>query len=299
MKRTDVVEVLALLGGAADHAQLAGRGCTRSALLGAVQAGLVVAVARGRFTLPTAVDPRRSAVRLAGLASHTSAALHWKLALARAPLRPHVTVAPSRSRVLARGVDVHWSYVPPEDAGDHVTEPRRTVLDCARTLPFTEGLAVADSALRDRLVDHADLRQRAALLRGSGAVLARRVAAAADGSAANPFESVLRALALEAGLDVRPQVVIADSGFFARVDLADEGRRLVLEADSFTFHGHRAALERDSRRYDELVLLDWRVLRFAWDHVMLEPEWVSSVLARAADSGWRPPHHQVRSLRSA
>ena len=193
---------------------------------------------------------------------------------------------------------MHWSEVALEDAGDHVTEPRRTVLDCARTLPFTEGLAVADSALRDGLVDAADLRHHAGLLRGPGAAVARRVASMADGRAANPFESVLRALALDAGLDVRPQVVVTQDAFFARVDLADVGRRLVLEADSFTFHGHRDALARDCRRYDELVLLGWRVLRFAWEHVMHDPEWVTGVLARAGGAAL-PPHRQARSRLSA
>lgn len=288
-----------MLGGAADWAKLAASGCTRSALRGAVDAGLVLTVARGRYALPVAVDPRRSAVRLAGLASHTSAALHWRLAVARAPARPHVTVARNRSRVRVRGVDVHWSDVPPGEAGDHVTEPRRTVLDCARSLPFGEGLAVADSALRDRLVDATDLRRAAEQVRGSGAVRASRVAEAADGRAANPFESVLRALALDAGLDVQPQVVIAQDSFFARVDLADVNRRLVLEADSFTFHGQRDALARECRRYDELVLLDWRVLRFAWDHVMLDPQWVSGVLQRAAAVVRPPPHQHARSRRAA
>lgn len=194
---------------------------------------------------------------------------------------------------------MHWSDVPPEDAGDHVTEPRRTVLDCARTLPFVEGLAIADSALRDRLVDSADLRHHAGLLRGPGSAVARRVAALADGLAANPFESVLRGLALSAGLDVRPQVAVTNDDFFARVDLADVGRRLVLEADSFTFHGHREALARDCRRYDELVLLGWRVLRFAWEHVMHDPEWVTGVLARAAGTPWLAPGQQARSRLTA
>lgn len=296
MNRIDAVEVLVLLGGAADYAQLIHHGCSRSSLRGAVAAGLVLSVARGRYALPTAVDPRRSAVRVKGLASHTSAALHWGLAMARAPQRPHVTVSRSRSRIASRGVQLHWSDVPPNDAGDHVTEPRRTVIDCARTLPFGEGLAVADSALRDQLVDAADLRHHAGLLRGPGAETARRVAAQADALAANPFESMLRALALDAGLDVRPQVAITQDGFLARVDLADVHRRLVLEADSFTFHGHREALARDCRRYDELVLLGWRVLRFAWEHVMLEPDWVADVLVRAVDTAWQPPHQHARSL---
>ena len=116
---------------------------------------------------------------------------------------------------------LHWADVPDGDAGDHVTEPARTVLDCARTLPFAEGLAVADSALRSGLVEHGDLRGRAARAQGRGARQDRRVAEAADPRAANPFESLLRAHALDAGLVLVPQVEIALPGMFARVDLAD------------------------------------------------------------------------------
>jgi very-short-patch-repair endonuclease len=63
----------------------------------------------------------------------------------------------------------------------------------------------------------------------------------------------------------------------ARVDLGDPKRKIALEADSFAFHGSRAALERDCRRYDELTLAGWMVLRFAWEHVMFEADWVAVV----------------------
>lgn len=47
-------------------------------------------------------------------------------------------------------------------------------------------------------------------IRGPGAPQARRVAQEASHLAANPFESVLRAIALDVpGLNLRPQVVIA------------------------------------------------------------------------------------------
>jgi hypothetical protein len=45
---------------------------------------------------------------------------------------------------------------------DGVTDPVRTVIDCARDLPFDEALAVADSALRSGKVGPDALRQAAA-----------------------------------------------------------------------------------------------------------------------------------------
>ena len=38
-------------------------------------------------------------------------------------------------------------------------------------------------------------------------------------------------------------------------------RRLILEADSFEWHGSRRALVRDARRYNNFVIAGWLVLR--------------------------------------
>lgn len=103
-----------------------------------------------------------------------------------------------------------------------------------------------------------------------------RVARVADGRAANPFESALRGIVLDAGLTgSTPQVQLRERGIRMRVDLADRQRRVVLEADSFAWHGSREALAADCRRYDEAVASGWLVLRFAWEHVMSRQEWVA------------------------
>lgn len=44
------------------------------------------------------------------------------------------------------------------------------------------------------------------------------------------------------------------------------------------FHGHRKALHTDCGRYNALVLRGWTVLRFSWEHVMLDPDYVADVL---------------------
>ena len=99
---------------------------------------------------------------------------------------------------------------------------------------------------------------------------------------ANPLESCLRAIALDAGLDVVPQLQITQKGVFAMVDLADEGRRLVIEAEGFEHHGTRRGFRKDVRRYTELTVLGWTVLRFTWEDVMLQPGYV-----RWALESWR------------
>ena len=181
-------------------------------------------------------------------------------------------------------IAVSWRTLDPREVVDGwVTAPVRTVLDCAATLPFDAGLAIADSALRIGRVRQQQLVAAAAGFPARGRARVGRVVAAADGRAQGPFESVLRAVSLGVpGLHVVPQVRIAHDGrFLARVDLADEQLRIVLEADSFEFHGERRLLERDCRRYDELVAAGWVVLRFSWEQVMTQPNWVRDMLVAA------------------
>ncbi len=121
--------------------------------------------------------------------------------------------------------------------------------------------------------------------RGPGSATAKRVAACADGRAANAFESALRGIVLDVpGLTVEPQVSIrAGHEFLGPPDLVDERLGIILEADSFEWHGDRAALARDARRYNRFVAHGWLVLRFAWDDVMFRPELVAAVVAAAVD----------------
>ncbi len=106
--------------------------------------------------------------------------------------------------------------------------------------------------------------------------------AEARAEAANPFESTLRAIALDVtGLRVQPQVLIRTGSAWIRPDLLDRELRLVLEADSFQWHGGRQQLARDARRYNDLVCEGWTVLRFSWEQVMFDPDSVRSMLVRA------------------
>jgi very-short-patch-repair endonuclease len=48
------------------------------------------------------------------------------------------------------------------------------------------------------------------------------------------------------------------------VDLLWAAQRLVVEFDGFSFHGDRAAFERDRRRDAELQASGYRVIRVTW-----------------------------------
>ncbi|NNM45763.1 DUF559 domain-containing protein [Knoellia koreensis] len=278
----DAVEALERLGGLGTRAQIVAAS-SRGQLESALRRDLIVKVARGRYALPTADEAHRAAHELKGTAVLLSAAAHWGWSMKHSPDRPHIAVVRGRrltpeQRKVAR---ITWVKLPRTDVDGWVTTPVRTVLDCAARLPFDEALAVADSALRTRRVTKNGLRLAALKLpvRG-GRARVLRVIEAADGRAANPFESVLRAIALDVeGLSVEPQVVIhRGDKWVGRVDLADERLKIVIEADSHEFHGEREMFEKDCVRYDELVADGWLVIRFPWTQVMWKQAWVREII---------------------
>src|SRR4029078_1491396 len=99
----------------------------------------------------------------------------------------------------------------------------------------------------------------------------------------------LRAIGLDVpGLSLVPQVEIRLPGRrMVRPDLVDEQLKLVVEADSFEHHGSRKALALDCARYDNLVADGWTVLRFAWEQVMFEPNWVRGCLEAVTEAACR------------
>lgn len=256
----------------------------RHSLPGAVAAGVITRVGYGRYAAADADRHLVAALHINGARAQLSAALAHGWPVARPPSLPVVAVP--RSRVVSsddrRRAQVMWSPLTECERRHHLTTPMHTILTCARTLPLSDALAVADSALRARDVTAADLRAEATALRGPGSARARQVASSANALAANPFESVLRGLALDAGLTPEPQVEIRAGGVVARVDLLDRKRRLVMEADSFEWHGNRAALDRDADRYSRLTAAGWRVMRFSWEAVFLRAEVVRQQLLAAA-----------------
>jgi len=240
--------------------------------------------ARGRYALPHADASLRTAARLSAVLSHRSAAQFHGWEQKSPPTIPEVTVPKNRHVTIGqrRGVLVHRARLGPSEIDGPATSMSRTIADCLRSLPEDEALAIADSVLRSHAETPSSLRAFVATLRGPGSGQARRVAAAANGLSANPFETELRRLATIAGLVIRPQVPLYAERFLGKPDLVDIDRRIILEADSFEWHGCRRALVRDARRYNSFVVAGWLVLRFSWEDVMHHPDDVLRVLRAVA-----------------
>ncbi len=255
----------------------------------AVLSGDVVVDARGKYALPHADQAIRAAHRLTGVVSHRSAVAHWGWEQKAVPSKPEITLPKNRlvNKANRSAVVVHRTDLSEDDVDGLVTSRRRTLVDVLRSCPFDEAVAVADSALRVGDLTRDDLDRIGVAARGPGSAQVRRVAAVATAQAANPFESILRALAIEVGLSLRPQVPIFDKrgSFIGRPDLVEIQRRLILEADSFEWHGSRSALQRDARRYNKFVIEGWTVLRFTWADVTRRPDYVRGSLLSFASLG--------------
>lgn len=279
----DAVHALQTLGGVSSMRELVAA-TSRRQVRRALAAGTVERAGR-RLVLPDLEAHARAAVDLTGVLSHLSAAQAWGWKVKTPPDRAWVSVGRHRNLTAEqrRRHHVVYAVLGEGEVVRGVTSPLRTVVDCARRLPFDEALAVADSALRSRLVTADELANAARLVRGRGRPECLRVADCASPLAANPFESVLRSLLLEfAVFDVVPQGRVVTRSLVLHPDLVDYRHRIVFEADSFEFHTTKQAHDLDCERFAALAVAGWIVIRFSWEQVMLRPDYVREVLVELA-----------------
>jgi very-short-patch-repair endonuclease len=275
----DVVEAITSLGGTARWIELREYASQR-AIEGAVRDKQIVRIGRGVYRLPNLPEPESVPP---GVYSHVTAAEIWELGVLHKTKITHITVPRTKRVEVPANTKVHYADLPPEATDGRTTRPLQTVLDCARTCRFDEALAIADTAVRVRMVTKPILIKAAAGLRGAGSRQARRIASLCDERSHSPLESALRALLIEQGLTFfEPQYRArsATGDVLAKVDLGDPVTGVLLEADSFLFHGHRGQLEWDARRYNVLVAHGYLVLRFAYEHVLGDKDWVVDTVKR-------------------
>jgi very-short-patch-repair endonuclease len=158
-----------------------------------------------------------------------------------------------------------------------------TVLHCAITLPIREAVAIADSAMRHKTITY---QQLAAAVRAHhakpGYRRMRKVLLWSDPHCGSVLESAFRVLVLEAGI-ARPNSQYWIGG--ARVDFCWVVLRIVVEVDGRRFHDPADNRNKDRKRDHLLVSKSWRVLRFTWQEIVHDPEYVLGIL-NATLAGW-------------
>ncbi|EWT07235.1 hypothetical protein N864_09240 [Intrasporangium chromatireducens Q5-1] len=294
-----VARTLDARGGVATRAELRRWYSAREIRL-AVEDGHIMRDGRGHYALATADDGLRAARRLRAVMMGRSAAAFHGWRLKTQPSRPEIAVPRGRKVAPAERERclISWRALTPSDlAAPHVTNPVRTVIDCATRLPFDEALAIADSALRNGNVTRDQLLAAATQVKRAGRQPALRVARHADPRAENPFESVVRAVSLDVpGLALRPQVPISSADRTIHPDLVDGALGIVVEADSYEYHTSRQQIDIDCHRYTELGLDGWLVLRVSHQQAMRRQTWLRSAFERAVQYRRTTPFQAAQPL---
>ena len=272
--------VIRIFGGVARWSEIS---ClvTRTRVDAELAAGSITRLRRGTYALGDLAEVRAVAQAHAATVSHLSAAIDHGWKVKWPPEHPTVTLPRNRSRVGVEGLEVHWQDLGPLQVHRGVTRPVETVIGCARTYDFDVALCVADSAVRAQDVTRRQLLDAAETSPRTGRARALRVVRAADGRAANPFESCARAIAADVrGLRVEPQAWVPGVG---RVDLCDMSLGIVVECESYEFHSDAKSLEKDVRRYTACARRGLVVVRFTWKEVMFDPDYCRQALQDVVD----------------
>lgn len=76
--------------------------------------------------------------------------------------------------------------------------------------------------------------------------------------------------------------IMSDRGrVIAEIDFALLDLRIAIEVDGRAHHSDRRSFERDRARPNELTLQGWLVLRFTWEQITSDPEWVIATVCAA------------------
>jgi hypothetical protein len=225
------------------------------------------------------------ACRPDGVLSHASAGAAWNFR--RSSTRAVDVTVGLGGRARRPGIRLHRSRsLPPDEItqlnGLPITTPARTLLDLAASGLRGRPLEAALDRALLRVLDFADLQRliaRYPTRPGSPSLkaqLSRYVVGSVD------TRSVLEELVLELcdahGLP-RPHVNCVIEGTVR--DFYWPGPRLVVEADSYTWHRSPTALNDDRERDVTLTLAGYRALRFTWEQVTGRSGYVADALLRA------------------
>ncbi len=276
--------------GMVSRRQLRAAGISRHVIDGWVRTGVLHRAHRGVYVVGhlalAPYAPEAAALLACGedaVISDGSAALLWGLTDERRST-VHVTVTNGRCRA-PRGVCIHrrqwkWREVRRRH-GLPVTSPARTLIDLAASVTMVDLERLIAQARINRLIRPGELEkalERSAGRRGAARARAVLASEGKSGLTRSEAERMLRRLLRRAALPL-PQTNAKVEGY--EVDFLWPKERVVVEVDSWQFHGHRAAFERDRRKNLALQAAGYEVLRITATQLAREPFLVIAQIARA------------------
>ncbi len=290
--------------GLATLEQLAEQGIDRGAVLRRTRVGTLVRIQPCVYRLasvPTSWQQEVLAAQLAagpdGVISHRTATRLHGFGSAQGSIVD--LSVPRDARPALRGPRAHRPRtLEPSDitvlGAFRVTTVNRTLVDVAGVVPFGRLVTLLDAAVRNRLTTYSAVRVRLEDLaeRGRTGVTALRAALddRGDDLDAEMFERLMERLLVAHSLpepvrQFRVEFPATEhrSSRPAFLDFAWPDVRVWLECDGWATHGTPAALDADLDRQNELVLLGWSPVRFAWARLRDEPDRVARQIRAALD----------------
>lgn len=282
------------------NSELLSLGLDDATLKRQIKEGTRVRVRRGATRSPGKLTPEEEHLELVratlaltttpAVVSHLSAAVVHQLPVSRGRLTKVHLLREGPFRSSANGVVVRHGQPVVASAvvrGFPVTPLADTVIDAVRMLPFREGVAIADAALRQKVPRDQLLSVLASQLHRRGNPLVRKVLDFADSRAESAGESHARVQMALAGLP-KPelQLVMKDTGGELRVDFAWPALRLVVEFDGFVKYGRallgadgdlETVIKEEKRREVRIRRLGWWVERMIWSDLST-PEKVAAIV---------------------
>ena len=272
--------------GVVTRAELLRAGLTAKQIKRRVARGALIRVHRGVFRVghaaPSLLALYLAAVRACGdraVLSGPAAAHLWGLIKAHPP-RPEVT-APTERRV--RGVTCrHCRHLHPEDKtlwrGIPVTTVARTIVDISRPLPAPAlARALHDAGIKHRLTPAAIEAVLARRPNAPGAAKLRAVLYGREPVTLSTLEARFLALLRANNLPLPRTNTRFGS---RRLDCRWPAHRLVVELDSYRYHGSRHAWEEDRRRERLVRASGDEFRRYTWGDVLETPALMLAELRR-------------------
>lgn len=277
-------------------------------------AGALTSIRRGVYVIANdfqALSPlEQHVVRAAGVShvlkqpvlSHETAAVCSGLELLWPELELlHVTRPELKASRKEAGIHHHCGQLPD---GHQVTGPygamtslARTAFDVAAHSTFESGLAVVDSAMRAGVTHQELLDVLESCRPWSGSRTASRAIAAGDGRAANPGESLSRAVLIGHGVeptDLQVEIFDERGELVGRADFGWLPLKVLGEFDGKAKYGIDGkpgeALWAEKLREDRLRALGYEIVRWTWADLLNPAAFIArlrAALARAvARSAW-------------
>jgi very-short-patch-repair endonuclease len=292
---TALARLVSAQHGVLSRAQLRGLGFGDTWIKRRIASGHLIRIYRGVYAVGHAQLTRQGhwmAAVLAGgqgaLLSHLSAAAHWGL-LHTASSRIDITVPSPKRRQAQAGLRIHRARLDESDCLLHkripVTSPSRTLLDLADVVPPNRVREAYEQSERLGRFDLATMHSLIARSPGRRGlkVLRRLLAESQDdppelrSGVEREFLELIRA----AGLPLPATNVVVEG---LTVDAYWPRHGLVVELDTYGYHGSRAKFEDDRERTEHLQRAGLDCRRFTGRRVRQQPAAVVATVRKALAS---------------